>query len=651
MNMPSASDRDAVLSERELSARLGPLFDLAPDAMIVSDAAGLIVLANEGAVALFGIEHAALVGQPVEILVPSELRQQHERDRERFQQQPYRREMGENTQLVGARLDGSRFPADISLAPIDIDGQTYVVAAIRDVTKHQRIELALRDNEEQFRVLAENSSDVVWLLDAEGVVRWVSESVERVLGWSTEQVLGTQPEVDLAHPDDQRDLMAARDRVLAGQPLAFGQVRLRIKAGDHRWMSIQWRQYQVGAGAAGAVVGLRDVHEQVLAREEAQHSEQRLRFFMDHAAQGMALVGADSRFLRVNDALCEILDKDSEWLLEHTVSDVLAQDDAEEDGLLRRKLLAGEVRQVTNERRIRSDEKSLSETWVSHSISLLRDPDGGPMTSLEQFQDITERRAQQQKLQEQGHDIQWIRRIRNALVADRFVLYTQPIIDLATGATVQHELLIRMLDETDKLIFPDEFLPAAEAYGLINEIDCWVVGKAAELASGGTPVTINLSAASIGSRRLLDTINTAIRESGVRPSLLAFEVTETAVLNDIDKGEAFLEKLRSFGCEVLLDDFGTGYGTFTYLRRLPAQYLKIDITFTRNATHSSADRAVISAIVALAHDLGKFTIAEGVEDAETLALLPKLGVTHAQGYYIGRPGPGVVDSVLTAYPG
>jgi diguanylate cyclase (GGDEF)-like protein/PAS domain S-box-containing protein len=233
----------------------------------------------------------------------------------------------------------------------------------------------------------------------------------------------------------------------------------------------------------------------------------------------------------------------------------------------------------------------------------------------------------------------WIARIRDALDEDRLVLHAQPIIDLATGSVVQHELLIRMRDRDDNLIPPLSFLPTAERCGLIGEIDRWVISEAIKLAARGQALAVNLSAASTGDPRILDLIEREIRQNGTDPANLVFEITETAVMQDMDRARLLAEHLIVLGCRFALDDFGTGFASFTYLKRLPVQYLKIDIDFVRNLTGSQRDMSVIRAIVALAGDFGQETIAEGVEDQQTADVLRDLGVTFAQGYLFGRPGP------------
>jgi EAL domain-containing protein (putative c-di-GMP-specific phosphodiesterase class I) len=159
------------------------------------------------------------------------------------------------------------------------------------------------------------------------------------------------------------------------------------------------------------------------------------------------------------------------------------------------------------------------------------------------------------------------------------------------------------------------------------------------VAASGRRVQANLSALSISSLDLLPVIEHALAAAGADPSNLVFEITETALMEDVEAGEAFARGVAEIGCDLALDDFGTGYGSFTRLKRLPIKYLKIDLEFVRDLASSAGDRHVIEAIVGLARGFGQKTIAEGVEDSETLALLGDSGVDFAQGYHLGRPAP------------
>ncbi len=267
------------------------------------------------------------------------------------------------------------------------------------------------------------------------------------------------------------------------------------------------------------------------------------------------------------------------------------------------------------------------------------DVEDGTRGSVVVFTDITERKETERRLQLEVENVSWVGRVRDALAADRFVVYAQPIIDLSSGDTVQHELLIRMLDAGGQLILPGQFLPTAEKYGLIADIDRWMLSQAVDLAARGHAVQVNLSAHSVGAPGLVQDFQAALRRTGADPGLIVVELTETALLEDGAAAESLIRRIREIGCKLALDDFGTGYGGFTYLKRLPFDYLKIDTEFVSDLPDNAASQQVVRAVVSLARGFGQQTVAEGVEDQRTLAVLRDLDVDFAQGFAIARPAP------------
>jgi diguanylate cyclase (GGDEF)-like protein len=235
-----------------------------------------------------------------------------------------------------------------------------------------------------------------------------------------------------------------------------------------------------------------------------------------------------------------------------------------------------------------------------------------------------------------GHT--WIDEIRAALAEERLILHAQPIVDLVTGETVREELLVRMLDTRGEVIPPASFIPASERFGLINEIDRWVVGRGLELAAAGRRLEINLSAHSLGDREITRMVAGAV-EQGVEPDNIVFEITETAAAANYREAADFAERLSRIGCGFALDDFGTGFGSLSYLRHVAFAYLKIDMEFVRDLTRAAISQRIVRVVVNIASHLGQKTIAEGVEDEGTLNILRSLGVDHAQGFHIARPGP------------
>jgi diguanylate cyclase (GGDEF)-like protein/PAS domain S-box-containing protein len=241
----------------------------------------------------------------------------------------------------------------------------------------------------------------------------------------------------------------------------------------------------------------------------------------------------------------------------------------------------------------------------------------------------------------------WVERIRRALDEDLFVLYAQPILNLASGRMSHVELLLRMRGEQGDVVLPGAFLPPAERFGLIQEIDRWVVGQAIQLIADQrdqgqaleTLVAINLSGRSVGDPGLPDLIERELAARGVGAASLVFEITETSAIANMEEARRFADRLAKLGCRLALDDFGAGFGSFYYLKYLPLDYLKIDGDFITNLPRSPVDQHMVKAMVDVARGLGMKTIAEFVGDEPTLALLPKLGVDYAQGFHIGSPAP------------
>jgi len=243
------------------------------------------------------------------------------------------------------------------------------------------------------------------------------------------------------------------------------------------------------------------------------------------------------------------------------------------------------------------------------------------------------------------HRRPWLARLRRALEEDLFVLHYQPIVSLRDGSVSHYEALVRLADEPGGgLVAPGRFLPAAERYGLIRQIDRMVLDKVtallAERRAAGEPgvrIAINCSSLSITDGEMLAQIERALARARVDPAQLMIEVTETAAISDMARAGVFCAGVQALGCAVALDDFGAGFGSFHYLKHLPFRYLKIDGDFIRTLPASHKDQLVVQALVGVARGMGKQTIAEYVGDEPTMRLLRDYGVDYAQGFEVGRP--------------
>jgi PAS domain S-box-containing protein len=384
-----------------------------------------------------------------------------------------------------------------------------------------------------------------------------------------------------------------------------------------------------------------DISSRVAVEKELRTTRNYLTTVTDSVAEGLYTLDADGRVTYLNKAAERLLGWRREQLIGRIMHDIthFRRPDGSafpiEACPIVQARRGGTVVRVEEDLFIRADGRELA---VAYTAAPFLTPEGTEGCVVV-FEDISERQARQRELERDAEKLAWIRRVQTSLVEGRFELYGQPIVELAGGAVVQHELLLRMHNDDGSVETPGAFLPIAEEYGLIGDIDRWVVGRATELAARGLPVELNVSGRSIGDPLLLKHIERRLAVSGADPRLLVFEITETALVDDEESALRFAEHLHALGCKLALDDFGTGYGGFTYLKRLPVDLLKIDREFVRDLTGNPASRHVVEAVVALARGFGLQTVAEGVEDRATLDLLRALGVDMAQGYFIARPRP------------
>lgn len=231
-----------------------------------------------------------------------------------------------------------------------------------------------------------------------------------------------------------------------------------------------------------------------------------------------------------------------------------------------------------------------------------------------------------------------VKMIKSAIKENRFLLHYQPIVRSGNG--IEHyEALIRMLDQDGKVVPPNDFIPIAERFGLMSQIDRWVLSNAliALKERSNIHIFINLSGHSLGDQALLSFIEESIRNSGIDPVRLGFEITETSAVSDLTQSEKWIKRLKMLGCKFALDDFGVGFSSFSNLGNLPVDFLKIDGSFVRNLDKDPKQKVLVQAINAVAHALGKHTIAEFVENKVISEILEELKVDYFQGYYIGEP--------------
>jgi len=263
-----------------------------------------------------------------------------------------------------------------------------------------------------------------------------------------------------------------------------------------------------------------------------------------------------------------------------------------------------------------------------------------------------------------GFELGWSARLREAMQDNKFVLHYQPILDMncidinnlpaedgvlwerhltSNGQPLHYELLLRMKGDNGELYYPDAFIPTAERFNLMLDVDMWVLNEALSTLSDiqqdhpNVCFSINLSGHTLNAEGSFEKIKNMLDKYGTNPHSLIFEITETCAIANLESANQFVDEMKWLGCRFSLDDFGSGFCSFSQLKGLPVDFVKIDGQFVKGMARGSIDRAIVTAMNDVAHSLGRLTVAEYVESSEILRLLKICGVDRVQGYYISKP--------------
>ena len=582
--------------------------------------------------------------------------------------------------------DGRRVHVEITCEPFrDPDGTVSgAITSARDVTVAKQVQEQLR----LFASMVDQVSDRISVIDLDYRFRLTNKanldfykmSLEAILGRHLAEMIGEKIFRDLAKPE--------YDRCFKGESVRIRR-RGRDSKGKSRMLDIILEPYRDASGnITGAISAIRDISEAHRLSERLAYQarydqltgllnrrafEQLLEMSIAETASGgrcdaLCFIDLD-QFKIVNDTVGhlvgdQLLQQVAELLADKLhKDDILARLGGDEFGLLfrgcslRRAKRASEQLiaalkdfQFFHEGFMFEVGASIGITAINRHVTNASDvmaradlacyaakDNGRNRVQIFEKRDVFMRRRREEMYRAGG--------IRAALDRDRFVLFGQPIEAVAAhgdGAGCI-EILLRMRDERGNLIMPSAFIPAAERYGFMADIDRWVIGKTlAELQRPsaslfGTDVSINLSGITLNDETSLDFIRDALSRSNLSPRQISFEITETAAVRNISKTRSFMDELRGWGCRFALDDFGSGVSSLTYLKRLPVDFLKIDGSFVQDMTKDRGSRAMVKAIGQMAKDIGIKTVAEGVEDLTTLEVLKDLEIDYVQGYAIGHP--------------
>lgn len=530
--------------------------------------------------------------------------------------------------------------------------------------------------------IVRSSGDAIFARDRSGRITSWNPAAEALYGWGPEEVIGdsTVRLLPRGREDEDSEILA---RVLAGERVDHLETRRMRRDGIVLDVSLSVSPVQ---DADGEIVGVSAIARDITERKRF---EQRLRWQADHDAlttlfnrqrfeQELAahcaraarapspatlmLLDLDD-FKYVNDtcghaAGDEVLCSTARLLRDRLrSSDVLARQGGDEFAILLVGAREDEARRVATDllEVIREHVTVIGGNRVRTSTSIGVVPLGEGIDAPEEILAAADRALYEAK--DAGRDrfvvgtiekpregkretrVGWDERIRQALDDELFVLHCQPIFDLTENRIAHYELLLRMR-EGDKLIPPAAFLGVAERLGLIRAIDRWVAGEAVRLLAAypDAELAVNLSSRSVDDAEVPALIERELAAAGVDPTRLVIEITETAAIANLDDARRFADQLTALGCRFALDDFGTGFGSFSYLKHLPVDQLKIDGEFVRSPP-SRVNDLIVESIVNVARGLGMRTIAEWVADDETIDRMRRAGVDCGQGFALGRPKP------------
>ncbi|MBI1377368.1 MAG: EAL domain-containing protein [Frankiales bacterium] len=549
---------------------------------------------------------------------------------------------------------------------------------VRDVTERHESRRRLAESEQRYRLLAENASDIVALLDDDQRLVWVSPSVSASTLWTPEGVVG-RTLTELVHGDDIPDVMAAM-AAARGVGVTF---RLRRGDGTYMWVFAlgRWATDEDGT-RLGYVVGLRDVDEAVQARTALEHAREHdaltglgtrpttvtalaetlARTAPDETVAVLA-VGID-RLRPVNDALSHeagdrvIVTVASRVAAAIGPDDVLGRGTGDEFVVVLTSLDSAADAGVVAER-IRARARGPVAVGVhrvdptlsigiatgdgrSTAEDLLRDADLAMQEAKARGRDRVEF-ADPVAADEARRRFLVDGAVRDALRDGELVAMFMPIVRLSDGAVTSYEALVRWVRPDGTTVEPSAFLPVAERTDLVSEIDLVVLRDAVRALAAlpdDVTVAVNVSTASLARPDYAGHVLEALSTASVRAERLHLEVTETAVLRITEQVRSTMLRLAGAGCRWFMDDFGTGYSSISHLRDLPIAGMKLDRSFTAGlGDHDLPSDRLAQALGGLAAGLGLDTVAEGVETAEQAALLASYGWRHGQGWLYGKAAP------------
>ncbi|QDF98302.1 ammonia permease [Azoarcus sp. DD4] len=657
------------------------------DGIITFNRDGLLRSLNPGAEKLFGMPAVQAIGMPVvRLFGDGHLMPEHQ----------LRRLMvpGDKTEL---RLHRRGLPPrvlEVSVSESALEGELLFTGLVRDVTDRRSMEDQLQRERDLAQVTLASIGDGVITTDEAGLIQYLNPTAEQLTGWTTAEARGRniatvyrlQDEASgaalenpvksvLAHGRDTRStehaLLRRRDGELI--PVQDTAAPIRSRLGYLMGVVLVFHDVTVTLNLTRELT--RQASQDALTGiPNRREFERRLADLINRppargATHVLCYLDLD-QFKVVNDTCGHVAG--DELLRQVTAllrgrmraADLLARLGGDEFGVIffncpveKALDMAEGFREAIRDFRFAWEGKGFS---IGVSIGLV------PVTEADQHMGrllsaadtacyaakeggrnrVHVYRPDDDQLMERHGQMQWVARLHDALDSDRLRLYAQPIVPLVAGRDIHYEILVR-LEEDGRMISPGSFIPAAERYNLMPRIDEWVFRNVMAWVGdtyrqrGRVEGTwcINLSGTTLNDDRLLAEICARLEQAALPAGSICFEITESSAVANLSRVVSFIGEVKRLGCAFALDDFGSGLSSFTYLKTLPVDYLKIDGSFIRDIARDPADRAMVEAINTIGHTMGLATVAEFVEDEAILQALSEIGIDYAQGYHVGMPRP------------
>jgi diguanylate cyclase (GGDEF)-like protein/PAS domain S-box-containing protein len=599
------------------------------------------------------------------------------------------------------RKNGSRFWASVAISTMHAgDGQLIGYAKVtRDLTERKRheetllaSEAALGEEKERMHVTLYSIADGVVCTDEAGNITLMNPAAEDMTGWIQDQAYG-RPLEEILHLVDLASGVTVENPIrncLIEKKTIHLQDGAALFARDGSKRDIQDSAAPIrtaDGNVVGAVLVFQDVTRlRTIQREfefNATHdaltllpNRRELEIRLEETIRRAVVTGVDStvcflnldRFKVINDTAGHAA---GDMLLK-TVGHLLAKNVRGSDMVVRlggdqfAVVLFGcdEDRAEGTLTKIREGIEALHFRWedrefrISASIGVVAITPVSNVPTIMQQADVAcyaAKRAGGNRISvyrpglNDGHErhleLQAAANIRDAISEDRFTLFAQKIMSTGEAQIPRYEILLRMIGRDGGIVLPAHFIPAAERFDLMADVDRWVLKRVLHyhaeqlLAIPGVQLCINLSGNSLNDATFLPFLLDALKHSLLPPTALTLEITETSLIKNLSRAGVIIEQLRSVGCKIALDDFGIGLSSFSYLRNFKVDFIKIDGSFVRDITHNAIDFAIVKAINNIAHEIHSQTVAEFVEDESTMTMVRELGVDFAQGYGLGRPKP------------